>query len=640
MTGIDLSSYREQRKRIMDAIGEVQQTAKELQVESTERVLQMTREGLADDLFKIVVVGEFSRGKSTFVNGLLGRRVLPSSANPTTTVLSKIIYADEPYYRLHYRDSRASAEISETKFKTIVAPEEPDPDDPSSVKERDIALMEFGSISHVEIGYPASICQGGIELIDTPGTNDLDAAREEITYKFIPEADVAIFVLSTRPPLSETELSFFKDRILKADIQRIFFVVNFKDRLTSSQAQEKVLDRIINLLSPVVKDLKVYLISAKQALDARRAASGEVEASGLVPFEQSGYVEFEAAVGHFLSEERGKVKLAKPLERTIRIANELKQNAIRLPMSTLGKHLSELEEQAAIVQNELNRVSRVAGDTIHRLRIALSSGGLDIRSQWESGLHQVATTAVQTVTNYTGPLQNEEIASAIEAVVAPMQTALQESIRAAQTAILEEEIGRVNRRLEQEWEAIEQKILQTFIPETVKADGESVYNESLYNQDEVFVKTGIGSLGMLGAIIGLHVALPLALPALFFGGSFIYSYFDNQVRGKALAKVRVQVERRYRDVIPGLCADFESQWKQMTDETVTHFGEEVNRKLSFIADQMQRAVADRNHEAGNVEQRKAYFLKLEDHLNSVISCLEELSGELGNGREGHSQWTK
>lgn len=637
MTGIDLSSYRARRKRIMDAIDEVQGISGELQAEAAGQVLQLTKEGLADDRFKIVVVGEFSRGKSTFVNGLLGRRILPSSANPTTTVLSKIVYAEQPYYRLHFREGRDCVDVTEPKFQSIVAPEEPDPDDLLSLQERDQTLMDYAAISHVEIGYPASLCQGGVELIDTPGTNDLDAAREEITYRFIPEADAAVFVLSTRPPLTETELNFFKDRILEASIQKIFFVVNFKDRLATSEAQEKVMNRFTALLTPLVKDLKIYLISAKQALEARRAASGEAVASRIVPLTESGYPEFEAAVGLFLSEERGRVKLAKPLERTLRIADELKQNAIRLPLSMLGLHLSDLEAKAVTVQKELHRVTRVAGDAIQRLSVALNAGGMGIRSRWESGLHEVATAAIATVTNYSGPLQHEEIARAVESAVAPMQTALQERIHKAQTAVLEEEIGRINRRLEQEWEAIEQVILRTFIVSAGRNIEGSAEFGNLYNQDEVLVKTGVGSLGMLGAIIGLHVALPLALPALFFGGSFMYSYFDNKVRSNALAKIRVQVERRYRDVIPGMCSDFDKQWQRMIEDTIKHFEQEVERKLHSIADQLQRAVRERNNEAGSVEQRRAYLLKLEEKLDSVISDLGVISEEISKGGDSYSE---
>ncbi|WNS46312.1 dynamin family protein [Paenibacillus sp. MMS20-IR301] len=632
-----MSSYRARRKQIMDAIDEVGCTARELKAESVERVLQVTKEGLADDVFRIVVVGEFSRGKSTFVNGLLGRRVLPSSANPTTTVLSKIVYAEQQYYRLHYRDGRDIMSVTEAEFQSIVAPEEPDPDDLLMLQQRDHALQEYGAVSYAEIGYPAALCQGGVELIDTPGTNDLDAAREEITYKFIPEADAAIFVLSTRPPLTETELDFFKDRILKADIQKIFFVVNFKDRLATSEGQEKVMNRIVNLLTPVVKDLRIYLISAKQALDARRAASGEAVAGTIVPLSDSGYPELEAAVGLFLTEERGRVKLAKPLERTLRMASELKQNAIRLPLSMLGIHLSELEKKALKIQGELDRVTRVASDAIQRLSVALNAGGLGIRVRWESGLHEVATAAVQTVTNYTGPLQQEEIARAIESAVAPIQTSLQERIHAAQAAVLEEETGRSNRRLEQEWEAIQQMILHTFIMDPGKSMEESAGFGKLYDQDEVIVKTGIGSLGMLGAIIGLHVALPLALPALFFGGSFMYSYFDNKVRDNALAKIRVQVERRYRDVIPAMCADLDKQWQKTIEDTIRHFEQETGRKLKAVADQLQQAIRERNTEAGSVEQQRTYLLKLETRLDHVISNLDAMSGELGIGRSGYSE---
>ncbi|GMK40576.1 hypothetical protein PCCS19_36320 [Paenibacillus sp. CCS19] len=631
MTGINLSSYLERRQRIIDSLMEVQWIAQELQVDSAIEVLQATKQGLLDDVFRMVVVGEFSRGKSAFVNGLLGKRILPSSPVPTTTVLSKIHYSKEPYYRLHYRDGRSEASISESAFRTIVAPDEPDPDDQHAIVEYSAKLEQMTEIAYAEIGYPTSICEGGVELIDTPGTNELDAAREEITYTFIPQADTAIFVLSARHPLSETEMRFFQDRILKADIQKVFFVVNFKDRLATDEARNKVMQFIISRLSPIIKDLKIFLVSAKQALDARRAPAGEPVEGAIAALEQSGYMELESAIGTFLSEERGKVKLAKPLERTIRIAKELQMNAIRLPLSTVGINLEQLERKTNEVQGELDRAQRIASETIQRLRTALDSGGLQIRSQWETGLHRVATLAVEAVTNYTGNLQSDEIASAVEAVVAPAQTALQEQIRAAQGALLQEEIDRANRRLEQEWESIEQTIVRTFVLSADEAGTEDEQFRAHYDHDEVVIKTGIGSLGLLGAVIGFHVALPLAIPALLFGGGFIYSYFENKVREKTLAEVRVQVERRYRDVIPSMCSDFSSQWTKQVNQIVTQFDEEVHRKIDSIARQLKRMMEERSKEAGHVEQRRNHLLQLNSRLDITVSRLTALSAELENG---------
>ncbi|MDQ1909061.1 dynamin family protein [Paenibacillus sp. GD4] len=636
MTGIDLTWYRTRSRKIMGALERIQEAAKQLGVESAGHTLESTKRELADEVFKLVVVGEFSRGKSTFVNGLLGRRLLPSSPSPTTTVLSKLKFAAEPYYCLHYRDGRPSEKITEEQFQNIVAPVEPDTDDSGAVLERERRMEQLGEIAHAEIGYPTAICQGGVELIDTPGTNDLDAAREEITYNFIPSADAAIIVLSGRQQLTETEMSFLKDRLLKADIQKLFFVVNFKDVLKTEASQRKVMDYIQEHLAPITKNAKVFLLSAKQALAARRHALGEAVKGEIVPMEQTGYLEFEAALGAFLSEERGGAKLAKPLERAMRIADELKRNAIRLPLSTIGMNLIELETRTAKVQEELNRVSRAAMETVQRLRTALTSGGLQLRSQWESGLHQVATTAVQAVSFYTGPLQKEELARTIEAAVAPVQTKLQERIRTEQHALLEEEVNRANRRLEQEWEAIDRTIVKSLLPRTGDESGQDEEYSVYYDEDEVIVKTGLGSLGLLGVVIGLHVALPLAIPALFFGGKFLYSYFDGKVRERALAEIRVQVERRYRDVIPGMCTDFDRQWSRMVDDTIGHFETEIRRKLGSIEQQLQRVLAERNSEASQIEQRKLFLHRLEKQLNDIIAGLAPLAEELTGRQRAHT----
>ena len=81
--------------------------------------------GFNDEKFNLVVVGEFSRGKSTFVNALLGCPMLPVSKSPTTAVISKIVYGENSEYIVHYK-SGESKTISEEEFLDIKAQSEGD----------------------------------------------------------------------------------------------------------------------------------------------------------------------------------------------------------------------------------------------------------------------------------------------------------------------------------------------------------------------------------------------------------------------------------------------------------------------------------------------------------------------------------
>jgi GTPase SAR1 family protein len=174
LNSFELNHFRSWKIHISAQLGLLAVIAEELQAESIASELEMTKRDMETDTFGFVVIGEFSRGKSTVINALLGERLLPSSVEPTTTVLTRITGGVSRSFTLYYRDGRHEESISAEEFKTLVAPPEP----PQRNKEQrglyETRQAELRSLAMVEIVYPGSICREGVEIVDTPGTNDLD----------------------------------------------------------------------------------------------------------------------------------------------------------------------------------------------------------------------------------------------------------------------------------------------------------------------------------------------------------------------------------------------------------------------------------------------------------------------------------
>ena len=128
---MDLSSYQEKKQDVANALSELSEIATSLEMENLSQNIEKQLHDLDQEDFQLVVVGEFSRGKSTFVNAMLGRRILPSSKKPTTAVISRIVYSDEPQFVLHFKDKRKRPkELNEEQFLKLTAPKEASALDP------------------------------------------------------------------------------------------------------------------------------------------------------------------------------------------------------------------------------------------------------------------------------------------------------------------------------------------------------------------------------------------------------------------------------------------------------------------------------------------------------------------------------
>lgn len=146
----------------------------------------------------VCVVGEFKQGKSSLVNGLLGRPLLPVDDDLATSVITLLKYGEEPSAIVRRRDG------GELKQQQI------DPD----------ALQDWASergnprnskgVERVEVAVPAKVLQQGLVLVDTPGMGGLGAGHAAATQAFLPFADGLILVSDASAELSAPEIEFMR----------------------------------------------------------------------------------------------------------------------------------------------------------------------------------------------------------------------------------------------------------------------------------------------------------------------------------------------------------------------------------------------------------------------------------------------
>lgn len=161
-----------------------------------------TRRRLDDHRVRAVVLGEIKQGKSTLINAILGDDALPMGVTPTTGAVATVRVGSDPGTYLCHEGSAASGPVREPidaeRFAALATG-------------RDRAGVEPGAIVELVVG--AGALPPALELIDTPGMNDMERVRGAISRGELPRADVIVLVLDATQLLNRTELAFLRDAV-------------------------------------------------------------------------------------------------------------------------------------------------------------------------------------------------------------------------------------------------------------------------------------------------------------------------------------------------------------------------------------------------------------------------------------------
>lgn len=592
---MSMELFASKRKALAECYDQVMAVADGLGDKQVRSALGQVKSELFDDAFQLVVVGEFSRGKSTFVNALLGERILPAKSTPTTAIIGKIVYGTEKAFTLHYRDNDRVKHLTVDEFKQLI------------VKDG----VNYGEIAYAEISYPLEICKNGIMVIDTPGTNDVDEMREQISYHFIPNADAAIFVFSATQLCSQSELNFLRNRIMKNDITKIFFAVNHKDMLETSEAQQRVLERARETLGKVVPNPRVFLVSSKQALDFRRASRGETVKSKVKPardLAETGFVEFEEELEQYLINERMDTKLRKYVSR-LNHQCSLVTKQIAAQENSIGMSTAELERRVEASRADFQRIKRQCQKILSKAKVDMESLADELASTFRYQLHNNCQRLLSTIDDYDDDLDAKSLARYLEAKVAPMQTGTQSYMR-----------GQVHSKFTGLFNSVCEKIGQVVNNNSGQRSLALLDSPGLvaidFDLDDISVSsnTGMTDLLLVGGFI-LAVNAPLvALGALIFGGDTIKDFFNNNPRNDFIRQAKAQVSERFEGKIPAQTAKFRSSLNSQATRCVSAIEETIRLSCDTLDNQMQRLLAERKSSQQEDKAKRQRLQTLKDTI--------------------------
>ncbi|WP_299488034.1 dynamin family protein [Acaryochloris sp. IP29b_bin.137] len=317
--------------------------------------------------FRLVVLGDLKRGKSTLLNALLGERLLPSDVNPCTAVLTVLKHGPQKQVTIHHLDDMPPQKMDLEDFKRTYTI---DPEEAKALASKDQAA--FPNVSHAEIEYPLPLLQQGLELIDTPGLNDTEA-RNQLVFNYLQDCHAVLFVMDATQPCTLDERRYLQNMLKDRGIT-IFFLVNAWDKVRSnlinpddSEALSSTEARLRKVFRTHLMDYclnqydqRVFEVSGLQALRSQLQNNPEVLANSGVPA-------FLDSLFEFLAKDRIQSELDYGLHKA-QMTHKQVWAAVSRRLPLLDEDLDLLKQKLASVQSDFEQLQSIRDDFQSQIR--------------------------------------------------------------------------------------------------------------------------------------------------------------------------------------------------------------------------------------------------------------------------------
>lgn len=575
---IFLEHHKQAKREIVSRLSQLAELADSVGMITLARDIRTTRiPKLESERFHLVVLGEFNHGKSTFVNALLGSDILPTGITPTTASINHVVWAQQP-------TSRVVLTSGESRFL-----------DPSQLKEWvTVAGGHAAEVAYVEVGFPTALLENNVVLVDTPGVNDLNEQRAEVTYGYVPRADAVVFLLDAGQALKDSEREFLRSRVLEAARDRLIFVLGKMDMLSPDE-RTAVLDYVKTGLARLMPEPVVYPLSAKDWAKTKDPASGMPE--------------LMAYLERFLARDRAQVILDNAAADAARTAAYLENN-LGVRMRAYDLDLGELEQRVAQVRDQLDTSKR----KLDELHVRIDAEATAIKNQVGLDLDAFARAFVQALPAQIDLVDANDVKLYLPAF-----------IEGKFKEWAELEGGQLAARLEH---LAEQVIAIT--NENV-ATAAAALAERLGPEDtavEISVDSfkydiGIYAMGALGTTVMLFVnalaggLLTLAAPILAI---VLKSKIAGDIRVQAKERVPAAVLKAAEAMKPHFdkCID---DFARRLSEFVSNAGNTLYKGISEILD---RTIAERREHAGGLADLKSATTRQIEQIRAAGSALRQL----------------
>ncbi|MDY6807232.1 MAG: dynamin family protein [Cyanobacteriota bacterium] len=333
-----------------------------LGLETESEHIGIVSKNLWKGVFRLVVLGDLKRGKSTFLNALIGENLLPSDVNPCTAILTVLRYGAEKKVTVYFTDENPPQELDFKAFKkqyTI------DPDEAKKLQAEN--KLAFPNVDRAVVEYPIPLLEKGIEIVDTPGLNDTEA-RNKLSLSYINNCHAVFFLFRASQPCTLEERRYLENYI-KGRGLTTFFLINAIDEIKrglpdpdNAEAVAEAENRVRQVFQTYLKeycqvdgkniyDERVFEISSLATL-RRRIKNPQDSLEG------TGFREFLGVFNKYLTQEKAIAGLQQAKTVARQTYNRVRE-AIERRIPLLVKDAEELKEKISSVEPEFQQLTEI-----------------------------------------------------------------------------------------------------------------------------------------------------------------------------------------------------------------------------------------------------------------------------------------
>lgn len=257
---------------IQEICGRFQITSLNRQIEACQNLLHQ------DQLIDVAILGQFKAGKSSFLNSLIGKPILPVGVIPVTTTITRVQYGSRERVLVHHFDGK-----EEVADLTAVEEFTSEARNPSNRQ----------SVEWVDVELPALERYAGLRLVDTPGLGSIFRFHMEASANWMPEVGAAMVAISADRPLADNDLQLIRD--LRKHTPKIVLLLTKADLLSPEQQKEVIQFFRTALQREFHEEFPIFLFSTRVETERWKQ---RLESEIFRPLSSNRAEEFQSILGH------------------------------------------------------------------------------------------------------------------------------------------------------------------------------------------------------------------------------------------------------------------------------------------------------------------------------------------------------